>query len=71
MDISRVKYNLGKDVRLKLPRHYVDGKYKLTGCILRRKNNGEFFYQAELIDKTSGSVAITSLEDISEIGRDE
>ena len=28
MDISRVKYNLGKLVRLQLPRHYVDGEQK-------------------------------------------
>lgn len=66
MDISRVKYNLGKDVQLRLPRHYIDGPYQLTGCILRRNNTGEFFYQAELIDKASGSIVIASLEDISE-----
>ena len=68
MDISRVKYNLGKDVRLRLPRQYIDGQYRLTGCILRRKKTGEFYYQAELIDKASGSIAITSLDDISEEG---
>lgn len=67
MDISRVKYNLGKDVRLRLPRHYVDGKYLLTGCIIRRKPSGEFFYQAELKDKECGSVIIASLDDILEV----
>ena len=67
MDISRVKYNLGEDVRLRLPRHYVDGKYLLTGCIIRRKPSGEFFYQAELKDKECGSVIIASLDDIDDI----
>ncbi|MBP1546314.1 MAG: hypothetical protein J6A37_06920 [Oscillospiraceae bacterium] len=66
MDISRVKYNLGKDVQLKLPRHYVDGKFLLSGCIIRKKPTGEFFYQAELIDKKSGSTIIASLGDIFE-----
>ncbi len=67
MDISRVKYNLGKDVQLRLPRHYVDEKFLLSGCIIRKKPTGEFFYQAELIDRKSGSIVIVSLRDIFEI----
>lgn len=66
MDISRVKYNLGKAVRLKLPKCYIDSEYILTGCIIRKKTSGEYFYQAELTDKISGSVLITSLGDIYE-----
>lgn len=68
MDISRVKYNLGQRVRLVLPRHYVDGEYLLTGCILRRNEDGGFFYQAELSEADTGSVIIAGLEDIFEIG---
>lgn len=70
MEIGQVKYNLGKPVRLSLPRHYVDGdgEYLLTGCILRKKSTGEFFYQAELTDTASGSLIIASLDDISAIG---
>lgn len=68
MDISRVKYNLGQRVRLVLPRLYVDGEYLLTGCILRRNDDGGFFYQAELSEMDTGSAIITSLEDILEIG---
>ena len=68
MDLGKVKYNLGKFVRLSLPRHYVDGEYILTGCILRKKSTGEFFYQAELTDMASGSLVIASLDDISAIG---
>ena len=68
MELGEVKYNLGKPVRLSLPRHYVDGEYILTGCILRKKSTGEFFYQAELTDMASGSLVIASLDDISAIG---
>lgn len=68
MDISRVKYNLGQTVRLVLPRHYVDGEYLLSGCILRKNENGEFFYQAELTEAKTGSVIIAKLENIFEIG---
>lgn len=68
MEIGEVKYKLGKPVRLSLPRHYVDGEYLLTGCILRKKSTGEFFYQAELADMVSGSLVIASLGDVSAIG---
>lgn len=68
MDISRVKYNLGQTVRLVLPRHYVDGEYLLSGCILRKNENGEFFYQAELTDVNSRAVIIAKLENIFEVG---
>lgn len=65
MELSEVKYNLGKPVRLQLSRHYVDKEYLLTGCILRKKPTGEFFYQAELSDIASKSIVIASLDDIS------
>jgi uncharacterized protein (DUF2252 family) len=67
MDISRVKYNLNHNVRLVLERHYVDAEYMLTGCVIRKSNLGEFFYQAELTDKNSHSVVYASLKDVEEI----
>lgn len=65
MKLSEIKYNLGKPVHLKLSRHYVDKDYFLTGCILRKKSTGEFFYQAELSDMESKSIVIASLDDVS------
>lgn len=73
MDISRVKYNLGKPVKLTIPRHYIDSVYMLTGCIIRRdEKTGEFFYQAELRDMNSmvESLMIVRLEDIEESSDD-
>ncbi len=69
MDISRVKYNLNKRVRAHLPRMFVDGEYLLTGCVIRRKSNGEFFYQAELTDFKSAvkAVLVTKLDAVEEI----
>lgn len=64
MDISEVKYNLNKVVRVELPRHYIDSQYMLIGCIIRKNEKGEFFYQAELQDVKSKSLLITGLGDI-------
>lgn len=69
MKLSEVKYNLGKRVCLKLPRHYVDKEYILSGCMLRKKSTGEFFYQAELSDIASKSIVIASLDDISAVDK--
>ncbi len=66
MDISRVKYNLNKSVRLTLPRHYVDKDYILTGCIIRKNKHGKYFYQAELSEPVTGSIVIAELGDIEE-----
>ena len=64
MEISELKYNLNKKVRLVLKRHYVDSVYVLTAGIIRRdEQTGEFFYQAEVKD-SSGSVSIVSLDDV-------
>lgn len=67
MELTEVKYNLGKPVRLQLARYYVDKEYLLTGCILRKKSNGEYFYQAELSDMKSKSIVIAALGDISAV----
>ena len=70
MDISRVKYNLGKLVRLQLSRHYVNGEYLLTGCIIRKNKKNEFFYQAELTELDSKSIIIAELGAVEEIAVD-
>lgn len=60
MDISRVKFNLGRKVI------YDDTEYLLTACTIRPSEHG-FFYQAELQDTSaSSSVIITSLSKINE-----
>lgn len=65
MEISELKYNLNKKVRLVLKRHYVDCEYVLTAGIIRRNDQtGEFFYQAELKDPANNSVSIVSLDDV-------
>lgn len=70
MDISRVKYNLGKLVRLQLSRHYVNGEYLLTGCVIRKNKKNEFFYQAELTEPDSKSIVIADLGAVEEIAVD-
>ncbi len=65
MELPEIKRNLEKPVRLVLKRHYVDGKYILSGCILRmnRERTG-FFYQAELREISTGTVIVAALEDV-------
>ena len=70
MELKQVKYNLNKRVRLTLRRHHIDGDdFVLTGCIIRRKKDtGDFFYQAEISETKTNTVYITSLGDISAKG---
>lgn len=69
MDIREAKYYINYPVRVYLPRHYIDGVYILTGCLLRRKPNGEHFYQAEVADPSNHSVMITSLDTLYPLPR--
>lgn len=66
MDISRVKYNLNKLVVFTDRRQNTEGRYILRGCIIRKSDTGEFFYQAEIQDLCGHSVSICRLEDIRE-----
>jgi hypothetical protein len=70
MDIKQVKYNLNKPVRLKLRMHNIGGdRFILTGCIIRRKKDtGDFYYQAEVSETKTSTVYYTSLDDISAEG---
>lgn len=63
MDTAKIKQNLNRIVSLP------DGtKGKLTGVMLRRRADGEFYYQAELQDLTAQhSIRICKLEEITEV----
>lgn len=61
MELTKVKQNMGRFVT----RKGAGGIYRLTGCILRKSDKGEFFYQAELMDIRHGnSVVICALDDV-------
>jgi len=62
MCINEAKLYINCPVRVIMPRHYIDGVYVLTGCLLRRKPTGEYYYQAEVADPNNRSVMITSLD---------
>lgn len=63
MDISEVKAALGKRVWFHDDRLFCDADYILTGCIIRRSERGQFYYQAEIQDtKQQNSVSIVPLE---------
>jgi hypothetical protein len=70
MELKQVKYNLNKPVRLTLRRHNVNGEHFIfTGCIIRKKKDtGDFFYQAEVSETKTSTVYYTSLDDISAEG---
>lgn len=63
MKLEEVKRNLNKIVRYKDR----DGVYRLTACILRKNEAGEYSYSAELLDTKHGrSYIICRLNDIEE-----
>lgn len=60
MDVSRVKYNIGREVT------YQGAKYLLTACIMRQGSNG-FYFQAELTDlRARSSLLIADLKKVKE-----
>ena len=66
MKLSEVKYHLGQYVNFKSSHLHINSKYILTACIMR-KNDSNFFYQAELQDlNNKHSILICSLDDIEE-----
>ena len=66
MDISEVKQNLGRRVRVLNERLLLNGEYILTGCIIRRSERGTFYYQAEIQDlKQQNSVSIVDLDKLA------
>lgn len=67
MELAQVKYALGHIVRVKIPSHYIDSRFILTGCMLRKNDKGGYYYQAEVQDMESSSVMIVKLDDVERI----
>lgn len=68
MKETEIKRSLNRPVRFTNPKLYVEGaEYVLTGAVFRRdKKTGEFYYQAELTDRTTkNSVIYCRLEEIT------
>ena len=69
MDIREVKQNLGKTVYYDTLQLNFDGcsvkDFIFSACILQKKKNGPFYYQAELTDAIAkNSVLIVPLEKV-------
>ena len=64
MDISEVKQNLGRRVRVLNKRLLLDGEYILTGCIIRKGDKFGIFYECELSDPKTRGVIITGMNDV-------
>ena len=66
MEISEVKAALGKRVRFRDDRLHCDSDYILTGCIIRRSERGQFYYQGEIQDlRQQNSVSIVDLDKLT------
>ena len=64
MELAEIKENLNRRVRVKT--RHTDADYILTGCVIRKNEKGDFFYQAEVQDmKNHRSVLVTGLEDVN------
>lgn len=69
MELSEVKRAMNHKVLLQLEDGAEAVPYIMTGCIMRRRKDGTFFYQAELTDPTAKhSIVICRLEDIQKKG---
>lgn len=64
MDISEIKQNLGRRVRVLNERLLLDGEYILTGCIIRKGERFGIFYECELSDPETRGVVITGMNDV-------
>ncbi len=59
MTPSEIKPSMNRDVT------YSGSTYKLVGYTLRKsEKTGEFYHQAELLDRNGNSVAVCRLEDV-------
>ena len=68
MELKQVKSSMNKIVYYDDQQLNISGnsfsKYILSACILRKKSNGNFYYQAELKDFNLNSVIIVPLEKV-------
>lgn len=61
MELKQVKCQLGQVVQ------YQGTSYFFSGCMLRRKKTGAFYYQAELHSLYANSVLVCDLEKVEVI----
>jgi len=61
MDIRIAKRIIGAKVK------YDKHEYILNACILRRRENGQYYYQAELKELKANCVLIVSLDKVEEL----
>ena len=61
MEVKDIKANLNKPVI------FDNSIYTLTGSTIRKKENGEIYYTAEILDKNKNSVCQVKLRDLKEM----
>lgn len=65
MKISDVKKRLGTYVKFTSKKHHICSDYILTGCIIRKDRDNNFYYLAELNDpKQKKCMLLVRLEEI-------
>lgn len=65
MKICDVKKRIGTYVKLSSNKHHICSDYMLTGCIIRKDRDNNFYYLAELNDpKQQKCMLIVSLDEI-------
>lgn len=68
MELAEVKRAMNRKVLYQPAGNESGTPYILTGCILRRRKDGSFFYQAEILDIASrNSTIICSLDDVQKM----
>lgn len=68
MELAEVKRAMNRKVLYQPAGKETGTPYILTGCILRRRKDGSFFYQVEIMDiATRNSVIICSLDDVQKM----
>ena len=61
MDIKVAKRIIGDKVK------HGDHTYILTACILRKNDQGQYYYQAELHEMNANCVHIVALDNVQEV----
>lgn len=65
MKISDVKMRIGTYVKFTSSKHHICSEYILTGCIIRKDTDNNFYYLAELNDpKQQKCMLLVRLEEI-------
>lgn len=65
MNIREVKKRIGTYVKWNSSKHHICSDYILTGCIIRKDRDNNFYYLAELNDpKQKKCMLLVKLEEI-------